>query len=160
MQTGMPQGPQPKKGMSTLTIVLIVLGVVLALGVGTCAVGVFMVKREAQKLGDELKDGGLILVAPAEVTTALAGPKKDYVGHWRSHAGSTLAIDAAGNVRLEKDEDGDGVKEKYEGPIASFQGNDIIMKPIITITLHVSEPPHASGPGMEMTLDGIHFAKH
>jgi hypothetical protein len=160
MQSEGRPAPEPKKGTSTLTIVLIVLGVLFVLGAGTCAVGAVLFQREAKKLGDDMSDGGIVLVAPPEVTAALAGAKKDYLGNWRSRGGSTLAIDAAGNIRLEKDEDGDGVKENFEGPIARFDGNDIVMKVILTITLHVTEPPHPSGPGMEMTLDGIRFAKH
>lgn len=157
MQQGMP--PEPKKGMSTLTIVLIVMGVLVVLVGGTCAVGVIAVQREAKKISDDLGDGGLMLVSPPEVKTAVAGPKKDYVGHWKSKKGSSVRISADGEMVFEKDEDGDGMKEKLEAPIVAFAGNDIVQKPLITITTHVSEPPHQNGDHWEMTADGIHFSR-
>ena len=155
-QQGMP--PQ-KKGMSTLSIVLIVIGVLVVLVLGTCAAGAIALQREAKKITDDMGDGGLMLVSPPEVKSALAGPKKDYVGHWKSKKGSALRISAEGDMLLEKDEDGDGMKEKIEAPIVSFSGNDIVQKPFITLTTHVSEAPHNVGDHWEMTADGIKFSR-
>ncbi len=143
--------------MSTLTIVLIVIGVLLVLVGGTCAVGVILIGREAQKISDDLGEGGLMLVAPPEVKADLAGPKKDYVGHWKSKKGSSITIDAEGDMKVDKDED--GTKESLQAPIVRFSGNDIVQKPLITITTHVSEAPHKNGDHWEMTADGIHFAR-
>jgi hypothetical protein len=157
MQQGMP--PQPKKGMTTLTIVLIVIGVLLVLLAGVCGLGVIAVQREAKKISDDIGDGGIALVSPPDVTAALAGSKKDYVGQWKSKRGSALRIDADGRMLLEKDEDGDGIKEKVDGPIVSFSGNDIVQKPVITITTRVSVTPHQNGDHWEMTADGIDFSR-
>ena len=151
--------PEPKKGMSTLTIVLIVIGVLLVLVGGTCAAGVILLQREAKKISDDLGDGGLLLVAPPEVKADLAGARKDYVGHWKSKKGSSIIIDAEGEMKLDKDEDGDGMKESLQAPIVRFSGNDIVQKPLITITTHVTEAPHKNGDHWEMTADGIHFTR-
>ncbi len=159
MQQGMPGGPEPKKGMSTLTIVLIVIGVLLVLVGGTCAVGVVLIGREAKKISDDLGEGGLMLVAPPEVKADLAGSKKDYIGHWKSKKGSSITIDAEGDMKIDKDEDGDGMKESLQGPIVRFSGNDIVQKPLITITTHVKEAPHKNGDHWEMIADDIHFSR-
>src|ERR1022692_4533640 len=70
---GYPQAPMPpKKGMGALGIVLIILGVLFVLGIGTCVGGYFWVKG---KVSDLVDSGALDLVSPPAVTAALAGPK-------------------------------------------------------------------------------------
>jgi hypothetical protein len=147
--------------MSPLTIILIVVGLVLVGALGTCAAGVFWVKREATKLETEIAEGGavIVMVSPPSVKEALAGPKKDYVGHWHSKSGSTLDIYPDGAMRFEKDEDGDGVKEKTEAPIAAFNGDDFEVKALVVITTHVTEPPHQVGGKWQMTADGVHLTR-
>jgi hypothetical protein len=160
MQGG-PQGFEPtpqKKGLSTLAIVLIVLSVVLVLVGGTCAVGLLWVQRTAKSLAEDVKDGGLVLVSPPEVRAELAAAKKDYVGSWTSSGGSSLSLDASGNLDFKKHEPG-GASETVTAPVARFEGNDLVVKPFITFTLHVTEPPHRVGDRYQMTVDGIRFTR-
>ena len=164
MQPYPPQQPMqpipPKKGMSGLMIALIVIGVIAVIGLGTCAVGVFFVQREATKMVADINDGGMVLVSPPAVTAALAGPKKDYVGAWKSKSKkSTLEIGADGTVDSQKDEDGDGTKESVNVPISQFIGDDFEVKPFITIRFHVTTPPHAVGSGFEMVVDGVTYER-
>jgi hypothetical protein len=97
---GGPQAPMPvKKGMGALGIVLIVLGIVFVLGLGTCVGGYFWVKG---KVSDLVEGGALDLTSPPAVTAALAGAKKDYVGSWTSKKGSTLDIQSNGQMQYVK----------------------------------------------------------
>ena len=149
-----PQAPPPKKGLGALGIVLIVLGVLFVLGLGTCVGGYFWVKT---KVSDLVEGGSLDLAAPAAVTSALAGPKKDYVGSWRSKKGSVLDVDAAGHLHYEKAEGGSS--EKLDAPIGAFVGDDIELHLIVKVTVHVTKPPHKKGTVWEMTADGIDFER-
>lgn len=153
-----PQTPPQKKGLSGLAIALIIIGILLVLGMGTCAVGVYFVKKEANKLTEGMADGGgLMLESPAEVKAAIAGDKKDYVGSWKSARGSTLDIDADGNFKLVYDEG--GVKETLTAPIAAFRGNDIQIRVFVTITVAVSSPPQRVGDHFTMTAKGTKFER-
>jgi hypothetical protein len=141
--------------MSGLTIAAIVVGVVGVLAVGTCTAGYFFVKREAEKVVAEIKDGGrVVVVSPEAVKVDLEGPKKSYVGRWRSSKGLALDIDGDGHLLYERDEDGDGHLEKIEGPIAAFKGDDIELMMIVKFTIHVASPPRESGGKWHMTADG------
>jgi hypothetical protein len=160
MQPYAPPGPPPKKGIGTLGIVLIVIGIVAVVGIGACVGIAFWVKGKAEGIAAEVADGGaLIAVSPPDVKAALAGPKKAYVGHWKSKKGSTLAIDADGNMDFEKDEDGDGQKEKIDAPIAAFVGNDMQVKIFVTLTVKVSDPPSNSSGTWKMRADGIELVR-
>jgi hypothetical protein len=161
MQPYDQQQQAPKKGMGALGVVLIIFGILGAMGLATCAAGYFWVKGKVAKVAAELGDGGgaLVLVSPAAVKEALAGPKKDYVGTWASKQGSTLTIEETGNMDFEKDEDGDGVKEKLNAPIARFSGNDIQCQAIITLTIHVTEAPHMVSGHWQMNADGIELTR-
>jgi hypothetical protein len=143
--------------MGPLGTVLIIFGVLALVGMATCGAGLYWVKRKVAKVAAEMADGGarLVLVSPVAVTDALTGAKKDYVGVWTSERGSTLTIDAMGNMSFEKDEDGDGVKEKLNMPIAAFVGNDIQCQAFVTLTVHVSQPPSQVSGQWHMTADGI-----
>lgn len=137
-----PPGQAPKKGMSTLAIVLIIGGVVLVLGIGTCAAGAVWLGHKAKEVTENLADGGLILVSPPEVVAELAGPKKDYVGTWTSESGkSTLDINPDGNFKLVQDERGS--KETLSAPIAAFAGSDLEVR--LGITLKVVGPRIQAG---------------
>jgi hypothetical protein len=150
-----PQQPlPPKKGMSAVAIVLIVLGVLALLGIGTCAAGILWVRSNANSIMAGLVDGGgFVLTSPPAVTAELAGAKKDYVGAWRSAQGSTLDIDAAGNMTFAKEEN--GVKKNLAAPIAEFHGDDIVIKVGLPILVRVTRPPHAVAGHWEMTADGL-----
>ncbi len=155
----MNTAPSPPKKSNALFIVLGIVGVLLVLLAGTCAVGVFFVKKTTQEIAENLADGGMVLVAPPEVKAELAGPKKDYVGSWRSLSGrSSLDIDSDGNLRLEKDEGGG--KETYTMPIAAFRGDDIEVKPVVTLRIEVEEPPHQLPSGRwQMKAKGVTFQR-
>jgi hypothetical protein len=151
---GYPPTPPPKKGMSAVAIVLIVLGVLALLGIGTCAAGIFWVRRNADSIMAGLVDGGgLVLKSPPAVTAELAGAKKEYVGAWRDAKGSTLDIDAAGDMALMNEEN--GTKKKLAAPIAEFRGDDIVIKVGLPILIRVTRPPHAVAGHWEMTADGL-----
>lgn len=153
----MNTAPQaPKKGMSTTTIVLIVVGVLLVLVLGTCAAGAVWVGHKAKEIEKNIADGGLVLASPPEVVADLAGPKKDYVGAWTSESGkSTLVIQADGNFNMVLAEDGS--TEKINMAIAAFTGNDFEARAGLTFKVAVSEPPHQSRGHWEMTARKIHF---
>ena len=150
-----PQPPPPKKGLSGLSVFLIVLAVVVVMGLGTCAAGLFWLKGKAEGVIAEIGDGGtsLVLASPPAVKAALAAGHKDYVGDWRSAAGTELRIDATGDLKFAKSEAGHN--ETYNAPIAGFAGNDIELKIMIRVVLTVSRPPHKVGDHWEMTVDGI-----
>ena len=144
-----------KKGMSTLAVVLIVLGVVFLMGLGTCAASLFWLKGKAEGVLKELGDGGtgMVLASPPAVKAELAAGRKDYVGDWRSTGGSELRIDADGNFRFAKGESAHN--ENYSGAIAAFAGNDIELHILVKVVIKVSRPPHKVGDHWEMTADGI-----
>jgi len=146
--------PSPPKKSNTVAIVLGVIGIITVLLLGTCAAGLFYVKKKTQELAEGIGDGGLVLVSPPEVKAELAGAKKDYVGSWVSVSGkSTLDIDADGNMKLMKDEGGG--KETYTMPIAAFRGNDIEVKALITLKIVVPEPPHQVAGKWQMRAKGV-----
>jgi hypothetical protein len=148
----------PKKGMSTLTIVLIIVGVVAVLGIGTCAAGAVWLGNRAKEVSQGLADGGLVLASPPAVVAELAGPKKDYVGSWTSVSGkSTLDIEPDGTMKLVQDEN--GTKETLTAPIGAFAGNDMEIRFGFTIKVNVSEPPHRAGAGWEMTVRNVTFRR-
>jgi hypothetical protein len=153
-----PQGA-PKKGLSTLAIVLIIGGVLLVLGIGTCGAGAVWLGHKAKEVKENIADGGLVLASPPEVVAELAGPKKEYVGSWTSVSGkSTLDIQADGAMKLVQDER--GTKETLTAPIAAFVGNDIEIRFGITFKVNVAEPPHRVGAGFEMNARGITFRRN
>ncbi len=157
MQQAYP--PPPKKKMSTVMVVLIVFGVLGVLGLGTCGVAAFFINKEVKQISASMGEGGLVVVSPANVLVDLAGPKKDYVGSWRSKRGSALHIGADGTMKLEKDEDGDGVKESLQAPIASFSGDDIQIQMFVNVTVKVASAPKKISDHWEMTADDIHFER-
>lgn len=145
-----------KKGMSTLTVVLIVAGILLVLALGTCTAGAIWVGHKAKEVKENIADGGLVLASPPEVTAELEGPKKDYVGAWTSASGrSQLDIKADGSLALVQNEH--GATEKLTAPIAAFAGNDIELRVGLTFKIDVSVPPHRVGDRFEMTARGIAF---
>jgi hypothetical protein len=161
MQPYPPGQQQPKKGIGALGIVLIVLGLLFVGALGTCVAGYYWVKGKAESVVKELGEGGakLVLVAPEEVKAALAGDKKDYVGHWTSKKGSALTIDTAGNLLWAKDEDGDGIKDTLQAPIAAFAGDDMQCQAFLTFTVHVTAPPKLEGGKWRMVVDGIEMER-
>jgi hypothetical protein len=149
--------PPPQKS-NTLKIVLIVLAALFVVGGASCAGCFFYGKSKLTELGENLADGGLMMASPKDVVDALAGPKKDYVGSWKSAAGSTCSIQENGSFTIAMNEGGD--KKRMEGiSIAAFEGNNIVVKMLIKMTFVVSKAPTKSGPGAEMTLDGVTFTK-
>jgi hypothetical protein len=149
-----PGSPPAKKGMSTLSIVLLILGGLFLTLLGTCAAGLFWLKGKAEGVMSEIQDGGgMVLASPPEVKEALAGPRKDYVGTWTEDGGSELFIDADGNLRWEKRHG--GMNQTITAPIAAFAGDDIEVKVMIKVVLKVSRPPHPFGDHWEMTVDGV-----
>jgi hypothetical protein len=144
-------------GYRALAIVLIVVGVIALIGLGTCAAGAFFVKRKVDRVAAGIADGGLVLTSPPAVKAELAGPKKDYVGSWRSAAGSSLDIDPDGNMKYQKEEGGS--KETITAPIASFRGNDIEVKFGVTLTIKVEEPPELVGSTWQMKANGVAFER-
>jgi hypothetical protein len=145
--------PPQKKGMSVLAIVLIVLGTLLLLGVGTCVAGAFWLKGKAEGALGELADGGgIVLASPPAVKAELAGPRKAYVGSWHG-SGGDLIIDADGNLKFDKHK-ASGMKESLNAPIAAFVGNDIEIRVLVRMVVKVT-PPHKVGDHWEMTADGV-----
>jgi len=152
--------PPPKQGMSTAAIVLIVLGVLGMLLLGTCAAGAYILKKKATAALESLADGGALVVAsPEAVKTALAGPRKDYVGWWKSAGGSSIDIADDGTMRLEKSGEGKGARQTLTAPIAEFHGDDLVVKMLFTMTVHVTAPPHKVGDHWEMTADGVVYRR-
>lgn len=145
--------------MGTGTILLIVGGVLLLLGLGTCAAGAIWVGHRAKEFKENIADGGLVLVAPPEVVTELSDPKKDYVGAWTSESEkSTLEIHSDGSFKLVQDER--GTKETLSAPIAAFIGNDLEIRFGLSFKIAVAEPPHRANNRWEMTLRGIPFHRY
>ncbi len=154
-----PGAAPKKKGMSPLAIGLIIGGVLLVLIGGTCAAGAIWVGHKAKEVGQSIADGGLVMVAPAEVVAELAGAKKDYVGSWTSASGkSTLDIQSDGSLKLVQDER--GTKETLTAPIAAFVGNDIELRMGLVFKIDVSVTPHRVGDRFEMTARGIKFSRN
>ena len=153
------QPPMPKKGMSTWMIVLIIVGTLFLLVLGTCAAGVIWAERKASDFAKDMADGGIVLVSPPAVTAELAGAKKEYVGSWESAKGSTMSIAANGNFIRELDEDGDRHKERTEAPIAAFVGDDMQVKLIVTLVFHVNAPPHQVSGVWHMKVDGVDYER-
>lgn len=149
-----PPNQPAKKGLSTLSIVLIVIGVLFVLGLGTCVGGAFILKSKAEQLVD---GGGLVLVSPPEVKAELAGVKRDYIGSWRSAKGSTLDIDADGNIKMTIAEG--GTSETVTAVIAAFHGDDIQLKMLITLTIPVTVPPHRVGDHFQITAKSVTFER-
>jgi hypothetical protein len=153
-----PQQQQPYQApkSNTLKIVLITLGVLLVGGVGSCAACTYFATSAVKDLAQSIADGGgIIMAAPLEVTTVLAGPKKDYVGEWRSASGSTLSITEAGEFSSVKKENGNS---SVNGVIAAFEGDNIVIKMMIKMTFKVT-PPKKVGAGFEMVVDGITYKR-
>jgi hypothetical protein len=146
--------PQTPKKSNTLVIVLGIIAGIFIIGGAACAGCVFYAKNKAEEGLQSLADGGgLMLTSPEAVTTALAGPKKGYVGRWVAADGSTLQIDEDGHMRLEKK----AGNQKTDAPIAAFVGDDIQVKLFVTITYKVSKAP-APG-GTEIVVDGLSFKR-
>lgn len=153
--------PAPKSNSTyrIVAIVLIVLGVLGLVLLGTCGAGVYFAKRTADRVAAELADGGgLVLVSPPAVKSELAGAKADYVGSWRASNGSELDIAPDGNVHYFK-KDLSGASETINAPIASFSGNDIEIKIGVSVFIRVSSPPHKVGAHWEMTASGTTFER-
>ena len=152
------QAPPPrKKPMSALTIVLIIIGV-LALGcAGVFTAGFFWVKNKAEDLVAQAGDGGFgfVVSSPDQVRAELKGPRKDYVGHWRTDNGSTLDISSTGELAYNRI--GEHGHTSYTMPIAGFNGADIVCKAFITITIKVSQLPHEVDGKWEMVADDGKF---
>jgi hypothetical protein len=149
--------PPPQKS-NTLKIVLIVFAALFVIGGASCAGCFFYGKSKLTELGENMADGGLMLSSPKEVTDALDGPKKDYVGSWQSAAGSKVVIGQSGSFSIAMNEGGD--KKKMDGiAIAAFEGNNIVIKMIVKMTFVVNKAPNKAGAGAEMTLDGVTFTK-
>ncbi|MBX3230607.1 MAG: hypothetical protein KIT84_00205 [Labilithrix sp.] len=152
----MNQAPAKKKGLSTTAIVLIVVGVVFLLLLGTCAAAGIWVGHKVKDVKENIAEGGLVLVSPPEVVSELAGPKKDYVGAWRSTSGkSALDIAADGGIHFKQDEGGS--KQELTAPIAAFKGDDILVRLGIDFTIAVTQPPKKSGTEWVMIARGITF---
>jgi hypothetical protein len=155
--------PPPQKG-NGLKIALIVIAVLFVVGGASCVGCYYYAKSKVTELGDSIADGGaMTLVAPKEVVDALAGPKKDYVGDWSAKDGSTLEIDAAGNLEMELKGAGTGASSgssKTKMAIASFVGDDFTVKLFMSITYKVSKPPTKTADGYEMTVNGKTYTRH
>jgi hypothetical protein len=159
---GYPQQPQggppgqypqqPPKSGGALKTVLIVLCVVLVLGFGACFATCMVARSAVQGIAESIGDGGMALVAPPEVKAELAGPKKDYVGNWKSAAGSTLSIDEDGQFQFNKTEG--GKTGNFNAPIGGFEGADIVVKIFVKITFKVT-PPKKVGSEYEIIVDGV-----
>lgn len=150
-----------KKGMSGLTIGLIIGGVVLVLGFGTCVGAGWYMGRQLKRVGEDLADGGLVLVSPPEVQAALTtGDKKEYVGNWRAKSGdSRMVIGSDGSFTAELYSSGGGHTKFTNLPITAFRGDSIEIKPLIVVLIDVSEKPHQVGGTWEMTAKGITFER-
>jgi hypothetical protein len=148
-----------RRSSNALQVILAIAGVVALLGLGTCVGVYFVVKRGAAMVAAELADSGapLVLGSPPAVTTALAGAKRAYVGHWRSTGGSALDIDATGAMTYDRREGGS--KEKIDLPISAFHGDDIEAKAFVTLTIRVSSPPRRAGGHWEMVADGVTYER-
>jgi len=144
--------------MSTLGIVLIVLGAMALLCVGAIGAGVYWVKGKAEKLVAEAGDGGfgVVVQSPEEVRAALAGEKRDYVGSWHSERGSSLEIKEDGSLSLAKAESA-GRSTRFSLPIAAFRGDDIVCKAGFAMVIKVSQPPRQLDGDWELVADGIAF---
>jgi hypothetical protein len=150
------QQPYQAPKSNTLKIVLITLGVLLVGGVGSCAACAYFVGSAGKDLVQSIADGGgFIVAAPPEVTAALAGAKKDYVGDWTGAGGSALRIGEDGEFSIVKKENGNS---SVNGVIAAFEGDNIVLKMMVKMTYKVT-PPKKVGAGFEMVVDGVTYKR-
>jgi len=154
-------GAAPKKGMSGLTIALIVIGVTLVLAFDTCIGGGWYLGKQVKKGMQSIADGGLVLVAPPEVVAALEGEKKDYVGDWREKDGGEnfININANGSISAQLKTSGGGTQKFTNLAIAAFQGDNIEVRLVYPMIIKVTKRPHQVGDRWEMTADGITFER-
>jgi hypothetical protein len=134
-------------GSSTRRILMIVAGVVAALGIVTCiacgAAGTFCASRIPDQPPRE----------PARVEASL------YYGTWTGAGPTTLTIDA-GSVRWEQ-QSGTG-HVQYNGGFSGISGQNILVNVLVTdMTLVVSDPPHADpATGVwTMTVEGVRLER-
>jgi len=150
----------------------------LLLGVGTCVGAGLFLGHEAKKLVAQMgdggltvddgglvlfglqsrRDGGLVLFSPPAVKNALAGPRRDYVGAWRSAGGSALNIRGDGHIVLSDQEQAHST-QRLEGEIAAFDGDDIEISLIVTLKVKVTKPPRNVAGHWEMTANAIPFER-
>jgi hypothetical protein len=104
--------------------------------------------------------------SPKEVTTALHGEKKDYVGSWSTKDGkhsADLKIDASGEISYNESSSlraTRGESGNYEADflhITAFEGDDIIVGRDLRIK--VTSRPHAVGDHLEMTANDLSFVR-
>jgi hypothetical protein len=154
-----PNLPAKRKGLSGVAIGLIVFAVICVLALGTCVAAGFYVGRKAKEMKAEIADGGLILVSPPEVQTALSADKNDYVGLWKATNDSYIDIKPDGIMSFELHDRGGGSEKFTNIAISSFEGNDIVIHPVIKMVIKVSEPPHRVGDHFEMNARGTTFMR-
>lgn len=156
MQPQLAPQTSKKKGLSGIAIFFIVCGVLTVLALGTCGVSALIIKNKWDGLKDD-DAGPLVLVSPPEVKAELAGPKKDYVGAWKSAHGNTVVISADGAFAWSYDEG--GTKSSMNAAIAAFKGNDIELRAFIRMTYPVTNPPHREGDRWSMTMKDVTFER-
>ncbi|MFO0606701.1 MAG: hypothetical protein U0324_26245 [Polyangiales bacterium] len=104
--------------------------------------------------------------SPRAVVDALHGAKAAYVGSWESvdrNLPADLSIDADGELsysessrlRASRGEVGDFDAQQVQ--IRAFEGDDIVVDS--TLQIRVTSAPHAAGGRVEMTANGIVFAR-
>jgi hypothetical protein len=147
-----PAGTAPSSN-NTLKVVLIVLGALFVLGAGTCVGTCMYAKSKVTELAASIGEAGVTLASPPEVRAALAGPKSDYLGTWSNGKGGVFEIAADGAFKFEKE------GGKTVAPIAAFDGNNIVIKVLVTITFKIAVAPHRVGDHFELVMDGATFTR-
>ena len=134
---------------NALYAVLAVVAAFLVLG----GIALFYVAwRGLQMLRSEAAHAATVMVGDA---AALAG-KGDYVGSW-SGGGVTLDVQPSGHVDYERKEAHES--EALHGSL-SFDGPDMVIDVLVTKKkLRVDKPPHKTGAGWSMTVDGVELSR-
>jgi hypothetical protein len=100
----------------------------------------------------------LALLLAACSAQPLPPDKLDYAGHWRGD-GIDLEITAEGQVHYRKNQGGG--KVQIDGPVASFDGDDIIVGVMVMKTrFDVTAPPTNMGSYWTMTVDGVELTRN
>jgi hypothetical protein len=115
---------------------------------GSCGALLYLGK---QRVTGEVERLGVDLQQHERVVADLRNEKHGYVGQWVAEDGSTLTIGADGTIRLLRAPE----NKLLEGFIVRFDGDHVVARVGIEVTLQVATPP--SHNAQVMVFDGRTF---